>query len=169
MFRKLALVLGAILLMPQKASANDQILDGTYRLISATRTIVETGQTEDSFGKDPIGFITYGKDHRMSVLIVRRGRAKPTFQGLTESVRAGLFDTVAAYGGTYTFDGTNMVHHIDVSYNEILTGTDQRRMVKAVGNRLIYTTTPLPTPTDGKIATGELIWEKIDPGSPQLK
>ena len=55
-------------------------IEGTYRLISSTRTIVATGQVEDAFGSDPIGYITYGKDHRMTVLIVKRDRPKPTLR-----------------------------------------------------------------------------------------
>jgi hypothetical protein len=34
-------------------------MSGTYRLLSSTRTLVETGEIIDSFGKDPAGFIMY--------------------------------------------------------------------------------------------------------------
>jgi hypothetical protein len=44
-------------------------LVGTYRLISYQRTIVATGETEDIFGKVPHGYITYGRDGRMMVLL----------------------------------------------------------------------------------------------------
>lgn len=137
-------------------------LAGTYRLISATRTIVETGQTEDSFGKDPIGYITYGSDGRMMVLMVRSDRPKLTFKTLTDSNRVELFESMAAYAGTFDFDGKKVVHHIDASWNGILTGTDVVRSVEKKGRRLIYTTNQSPAPTDGKISTSMLIWEKVD-------
>ena len=43
---------------------------GTYTLISSTRKILDTGQVE-TFTRER-GFITYGKDGRMLVLIVRQ-------------------------------------------------------------------------------------------------
>ena len=142
-------------------AADNSGIEGTYRLISSTRTIVATGQVEDAFGSDPIGYITYGKDHRMTVLIVKRDRPKPTFKTLNDAQKISLFDSMAAYCGTYTFDGKTVLHTIDASWNEILTGTTQMRSVKKEGRRLIYTTTASPAPTDGQISTSTLIWEKV--------
>ena len=53
------------------------VLTGTYRLISSTRKILDTGEVLNTWGKNPKGFITYGKDRRMLVLIVRDDRPKP--------------------------------------------------------------------------------------------
>jgi hypothetical protein len=139
-----------------------ETLEGTYRLVSATRTIVATGEIEDSFGKNPIGYITYGKDHRMMVLIARSDRPKVTFANITDAQRIALFDSMAAYGGSYDFDGSTITHHIDISWNGILTGTNAVRSVRREGNRLIYTTRAGPVPTDGKISTSELVWERVD-------
>ena len=44
---------------------SDENLLGTYKLISSTRTIVETGEVKDAFGKQPKGYIMYGMDGRM--------------------------------------------------------------------------------------------------------
>jgi len=38
---------------------------GTYKLISSTRKILYTGEVQDTWGKDPNGFIIYGKDERI--------------------------------------------------------------------------------------------------------
>jgi hypothetical protein len=46
--------------LPFAATAADEELAGTYKLISYTRTRLETGQVE-TFGKQQ-GFITYGTD-----------------------------------------------------------------------------------------------------------
>jgi len=81
-----------------------ETLEGTYRLVSATRTIVATGEVEDSFSaRNPIGYITYGKDHRMMVLMARSDRPKVTFADITDAQRIALFDSMAAYGGSYHF------------------------------------------------------------------
>jgi hypothetical protein len=62
-------------------AADDDIV-GTYRLISANRVILATGDTEDSYGKNPIGFMTYGREGRMMGMIVfrvsYRGSVNPT-------------------------------------------------------------------------------------------
>ena len=63
---RLALV-AALVVLPRLACAADDDIVGTYRLISSYRVILETGKTEDSWGKNPIGFITYGRDGRMMV------------------------------------------------------------------------------------------------------
>jgi hypothetical protein len=97
----------------------------------------------------------------MMALIVRGDRPKTSFARMDDSTRARLFDSMAAYAGTYTFDGKTIVHHIDVSWNGLLTGTDQLREVRKDGNRLIYTTDRSPAPTDGKVSTSELVWERV--------
>jgi hypothetical protein len=139
-------------------------IEGTYRLISSTRTIVATGEVEDSFGKNPLGFIIYGSDHRVMVLMVRSDRPKPTFESMTDADRIKLFNSMAAYSGTYSFDGKTVVHSIDISWNGALTGSKVVRSVTRDGQRLIYTTSPGPSPTDGKISTSRLVWEKVGDG-----
>ncbi|MBR0755329.1 lipocalin-like domain-containing protein [Bradyrhizobium jicamae] len=139
-----------------------ETLEGTYRLVAATRTIVATGEVEDSFGKNPVGYIIYGKERRMMVLIVRSDRPRLTFATMNDTQRTALFDSMAAYSGTYDFDGKTVIHHIDASWNGILTGTDAVRSVRREGNRVILSTGAIPTPTDGKISTSELVWERVD-------
>lgn len=82
--------------------------------------------------------------------------AKTTDQGRVE-----LFKTTVAYGGTYTYDGKTMKHHIDTSWNETWTDTDQVRGVKFEGNRLILSTIPAPSAVDGKLVTAVLTWERV--------
>jgi hypothetical protein len=54
-----------------------------------------------------------------------------------------------------------MEHHIDISWNEIWTGTTQIRDVKKEGDRLIYTTRPAPFVSDGKMSVVTTVWEKV--------
>src|SRR5215216_3608456 len=88
--RKLMLA-ATIATLPFSAVAADEELAGTYRLVSSTRKILETGEVLDTWGKSPSGFIIYGKDGRMLVLIVRRDRPKPEgVDKITDQQRADL-------------------------------------------------------------------------------
>jgi lipocalin-like protein len=55
----------AVSALPLCAALADEELPGTYKLISGTRTIVETGEIKDAYGKQPKGYIIYGRDGRM--------------------------------------------------------------------------------------------------------
>jgi hypothetical protein len=54
-FLKLSAAAMACLLVASVALAGEQEFAGNYELLSATRKILETGQTEDTFGKKPKG------------------------------------------------------------------------------------------------------------------
>jgi hypothetical protein len=47
----------------------EQEFAGNYRLISATRKILDTGQIDDTFGKKPKGLAMYGTDGHFLILI----------------------------------------------------------------------------------------------------
>jgi hypothetical protein len=80
---------------------------------------------------------------------------------MTDQQRADLHRAMTAYGGTYTFDGTKVVHHIDLSWNEVWAGTTNIRDVQRDGDRIIYTGRPAPFASDGKMSVASLIWEKM--------
>ena len=157
--RKMVLA-AAITALPFLVNAAEDEFYGTYTLISSSRTRLDTGQVE-TFARER-GFITYGKDGRMMVIIVRGDRPKAeSFEKMTDQQRAELHRLMTAYGVTYKFDGKTMEHHIDISWNELWTGTTQFRDVKKDGNRLIYTTHPAPNSRDGKMSITTLVWEKV--------
>jgi hypothetical protein len=157
--RKTMLALAMVALSFSVSAAEDEFY-GTYTLISSTRKLLDTGQVE-TFTRER-GFITYGKDGRMLILIVRGDRPKPeSIDRMTDQQRADLFRSMTAYGGTYKFDGETMEHHIDISWNEVWTGTTQFRDVKKEGDRLIYTTRPAPFVSDGKMSVVTTVWEKV--------
>jgi len=58
-------------------SSAEEDLAGTYRLVSSTRKLLDTGEVLDTYGKHPTGYIMYGKDNRFLVIIVRDDRPKP--------------------------------------------------------------------------------------------
>ena len=144
--------------------AGEEEVYGTWKLLSDQTKVLDTGEMIDnSGGAVPSGYITYGRDGRMMVLIMRGVRPTPdSLATMTDQERADLFRSMgAAYGGTFKFDGSTMEHHIDISWNNIWTGTTVVRDVKKDGDKLIYTTRPAPFVRDGRMVVTTLIWEKV--------
>jgi hypothetical protein len=69
---------------------------------------------------------------------------------------------MVAYTGTYKFDGKSVEHHVDVSWNEVWAGTSLKLDAVRSGDRLTYTTAPIPFAGDGKISITTLIWERLN-------
>jgi hypothetical protein len=79
----------------------------------------------------------------MLVLNTYGGRPKPeSSEKMTDDQRIGLFRTMLAYGGTYTFDGKKIEHHVDICWDEVRCGTTVVRDVARNGDRLILHHTP---------------------------
>lgn len=160
--RKVMLLTVAVATLPGLAIAADEELAGTYKLISSTRKILDTGEVSNTWGKNPKGFITYGKDGRMLVLIVSDDRPKPeSVEKMNDQQRIDLFRSMTAYGGTYTFDGKRVQHHIDISGNEVWTGTTVVREITKDGDKLVYSSPAAPFASDGKMSEVTLVWEKV--------
>lgn len=118
--KKILLIGVYALCFPVIASAQNQQLYGTWRLVSAVTTVLATGEKYDIFGKAPLGYITYGPAGRMQVIVVSDQRTKPghaAIAEMTDQERKDLLMTFVAYAGTYNFDGKTVTHHIDLSWN----------------------------------------------------
>jgi hypothetical protein len=72
-----AIVLAAIGFNRSTQAQTTNQLAGTYRLISFQRTVVATGETTEPLGKAPKGYIIFGRDGRMMVLLVGDNRPTP--------------------------------------------------------------------------------------------
>jgi len=150
----------ATIALSSQAIAAEFTLSGTYRLVSEQRTIIDTGEVISSTSSR--GYITYEGNGRMIVLIVRNPRPKPEgAENITDQQRIDLFRTITAYAGTYKFDCMTVEHSLEISMNEVWSGTKQVRTVKRDGERLVYSTPPFPFHTDGKMSVNTLIWEKV--------
>ena len=156
------IALSTCLLSPLAANAQVEELYGTWRLVSWTRELVDTGERSDMLGKAPHGFLAYGRDGRMMGMIVRENRPKPAdLAKLTDPERAELFKSMIAYGGTFKVEGSRVVHNVDISWNENWTGTAQVRNFRIEGRRLTISTEPQLSGIDGKRNIAVLVWEKI--------
>lgn len=144
-------------------AAGNEDLYGTWRLISFTQESLATGEKTEIFGKAPRGFLHYSPDGRMYAILVEDERPKPTdLAKVKDEERVELFKTLIAYGGTFTFDGKTVTHHVDISWNETWTGTAQVRNVRLEGRKLYLSTNPMPSPKDGKLIIGVVAWEKVE-------
>ena len=158
-------LIGALIfLMPCGAwAAGSEELYGTWRLVSFVSQVVATGEKTDYFGKAPRGVLSYSRDGRMSALLVKDERPKPTdLAKVTNEERLELFKTMIAYGGTFSVAGNVVTHQVDISWNGNWTGTSQIRNFKLDGRKLYISTNPQPGITDGKPVIGILEWEKVE-------
>jgi hypothetical protein len=114
-------------------------LVGTWKLVSARQTN-DKGEVRDVYGPNPIGFLTYTADGRMSV-IMASSRRKPfsTFPPPAEEIAEAFASSPSmftAYAGSYTLDGDKVIHHVEACSVQNLVNTDQVRSVKLEGDRL---------------------------------
>ena len=140
--------------------ASVEALYGTWKLVSWTRRLVDTGETVEAFGRMPRALLHYSRDGHVFWVMSAESRAKPgDLTKLSEADRAKLYDTMVAYAGTFTFDGGAATHHVEVAWNEIWTGTAQVRNLRFEGDRLIMTTNPQPG-IDGRRSASVFVWQR---------
>jgi hypothetical protein len=130
-------------------------------MISWTRRNVATGETADAMGGQPDGYITYGPDGRMMVVVVRADRQAPAALVPTQAEKLDLYDSMFAYAGTYAADDEKVTHFIDISYNQAWTGTEQVRLYSIEGRRLTYVSEPAKNPIDGETVVHTVIFDKV--------
>jgi lipocalin-like protein len=145
---------------PTMADENTRLL-GTWKLVSAVSEELATGQKTNIYRGTPVGFITYGADGRVMTIIVDSDRKKPAANVATAAEAEALFRSMAAYAGTYTIRGNQVIHRPDASWNETWTGSDQIRDYRFEGERLLLATAPSPNPFTGKMSVRTLVWEKV--------
>lgn len=147
---------------PAPASAAEQIL-GTWKLVSYVGEDVGSGARTDVMGAHPSGYIEYGRDGRMMVIIAGTGRKKPAGSVASPAEAQALLTSLLAYAGTYTLDtrAHTVTHHIDVSWDETRTGESHLRTYRFEGDRLALTTQPSRDPATGKPSVRTVVWERV--------
>ena len=139
----------------------DNRLIGTWKLVSVVAEDLASGEKRDAWGPSPHGFINYGPDGRMIVINTRGDRSKPQGSAPTREEAADLFQGVLAYAGRYSVNGNEVTHHVDISWNEAWTGTDQVRIARFDGDRVHLSTRPSPDPVNGRMSVRTMVWEKL--------
>jgi len=146
--------------MASDSSSRERLI-GTWRLVAVESHDLETGAKTDAWGANPLGFINYAPDGRMMVMNLRSDRKKPAGAVPSAAEAAELFKSMLAYAGTYTVSGNEVTHHIEISWNEAWSGTDQLRIARFEGNRVHLSTKPSPDLAGGRISVRTIIWEKL--------
>jgi hypothetical protein len=78
----------------------------------------------------------------MIFLMIGNNRTAPAATPPTDAEVAKLYSTLSAFDGTYKVEGNSrFVFHVDDSWNQSWTGTDQTREFKISGNNLTVTFT----------------------------
>jgi len=145
-----------------QAEEGGQLL-GTWKLKSWVREVAGTGERYNQAGERPDGYLSYSADGRMYALIIWGNRIKPRAAVPTDEERVRLHQTMFAYAGTYTVEGDKVIHHVDASWDQTLTGTDIVRFFKLDGNILTIKTGPNRSLIDGREGQTVLVWEKVKP------
>lgn len=170
MKRPLLLALLALFALLARASAQTDRpgavpaeLLGTWKLVSYVGEEVGSGGRSDVMGAHPTGYINYGRDGRMIVIIAGSDRKKPAGPVATPEEASALIRSLLAYAGTYTVDtaARTVTHHIDVSWDETRTGESHLRMYRLEGDRLTLTTQPSRDPATGRKTVRTVTWERV--------
>ena len=146
------------------AQAGDKLrerLIGTWRLVSALREEIPSGEKTPFLGENPTGFLHYMPDGRMLAMITRAGRKPPAGTVANAAEAEALIRSMIAYGSNYECIGDEVLHHCDLSWNEKFTGTVQRRKITFEGDRLTLSPPPSADPLDGKMSVRRLTWERV--------
>ena len=159
MVRLLAFALAAhCYLQPGLALAQDTArqLAGSWKL-SAWTTQIIGGEVTEPFGLNPKGRAVFTPDGFVTFMIVPANR-KPA---ANDADSAALLKTLMAYTGKFTIDGDKFTTKVDISWNELFTGTDQVRFFKLEGDKLtIRTAEQASAIYPGKRVVGTLTWER---------
>lgn len=145
-----------------EAPAAERIL-GTWKLLSYVGEDVASGERTDVMGPHPSGYIEYGRDGRMIVIIVGTDRKKPAASVATPAEAQALLTSLLAYAGTYTLDTAahTVTHHIEVSWDQTRTGESHLRSYRFEGDRLTLTTQPSRDPATGRLSVRTVVWERV--------
>ena len=68
---------------------------------------------------------------------------------------------MTSYAGSYTIDGNVITHHVDISWNEAWTGSEQKRIARFAGDRAYLSTLPSIDPITGTMTVRTMEWEKV--------
>ena len=134
---------------------------GTWKMVSWVREVVATGETIDALGPNPVGYITYCRDGRVMTLEVGKERITPKGLVPTAEEKCALFDTMLAYAGNYTVDSEKVIHHVDASWNQTWTDTDQVRFYQLDGDTLTISSAPASDPYTGQEVVHRIVFRQL--------
>ena len=145
-------------LQPGLALAQDAArqLAGSWKLNAWTIQVID-GDATQPFGSNPKGRAVFTPDGFSAFMIARPDRKPAT----NDADSAALLKSLMVYTGKFTIDGDKLTTDVDLSWNELLTGTSQVRFFKLEGDKLsIRTAEQASAVLPGKRVVGALNWER---------
>ena len=145
-------------LQPGSVFAQDAAkqLVGSWKLTSWTIQVID-GEATQPFGPNPKGRAVFTPDGFSAFMIARPDRKPAT----SDAESAALLKSLMVYTGKFTVDGDKLTTNVDLSWNEILTGTAQVRFFKLEGDKLFVRTAEQASAVyPGKKVVGTLSWER---------
>lgn len=145
-------------------------IPGIWKLTAYTRRYLDNGEVRNDMLPD--AYIMYSPGGYIMSITVEENRRPPAGPVLTDEEQIRLFKSiVSAYAGTYKVDGDKVTHHVEMSWNQAWTGTDQVRHFSLDGDTLTLETTPRTTGTDSRQFINTLTWERVEafPPAPPKK
>jgi hypothetical protein len=140
------------------ALADDTVkqLAGSWKLSSWVIQVIG-GEATEPFGPNPKGRAVFTQDGYAAFIIVGANRKPAT----NNDESAALLKSLLVYTGKFAIEGDKFTTKVDVSGNELLTGTDQVRFFKLEGDKLsIRTPEQVSSIYVGKKVVGTLTWER---------
>jgi hypothetical protein len=161
---KVATFASALLLsIPLPATAAEKDLHGTWKMVSQSQKVLDTGEVRAGRGGAPRGYLTFGPDGRMMSVILNEKRPKPaSVAKMTDQQRVELFNTMNAYAGTYTLEGSKLTFRFELTHNEVPARASARE-IKIEGRKLTMVNEPALATADGKKVQTTTVWEKMAP------
>jgi lipocalin-like protein len=150
----LALTASLAVFSPVQAADSDALI-GNWKLVSWQ--VVVGSETQNPFGSSPKGYLLLTREGRAMAITTADNR-KPG-EGVAE--RAALHKSMLAYSGRYRVEGDDFITTVDVSWNEVWNGTEQRRHYRIEGDRLFIESAPAPSILyPGKTDFRRIVWER---------
>jgi Lipocalin-like domain len=140
---------------------------GFWRLVGVTAAAIPSGDPIDP-GGSPAGYIYYDPSGFMLVFMTRGERPMPAGEIPSTAECERLMKTMTSYAGRWRLDPDAstepdagvLYHEVEVSWNELWTGSAQRREFRMEGNRLSLSTAQ-PDQHTGVPIQRSLIWERV--------
>lgn len=138
-----------------RAAADSDALLGNWKLVSWQ--VIVGGVMLNPFGMHPKGYLVLTREGR--AMAITTADSREPGEALAE--RAALNKSMLAYSGKYRIEGDDFITTVDVSWNEIWNGTEQRRHYRLEGDRLFIESAPAPSITyPGKTDFRRIVWER---------
>jgi Lipocalin-like domain len=139
---------------PAFAAASNLV--GTWKLVS-WEVIVDNEVPQNVFGLHPRGYLVLTPGGRSIVITTAENRKS----GMGDAEQAALHKSMVAYSGKYRIEGNDLITLVDVAWNEVWDGTEQRRHFRLEGDKLFIESAAGPSIIfPGKTDFRRIVWER---------